>query len=833
MSLFNTNKNLTPGLPFWDIQDGVMFNHDGSVEVGIELTPPTNTFLDDNRMEELWKQLRTVLRLGTPEHGRTRVYVESSPDNGQTIRDYREIITEHPLVRTMVDSRARHLELRRLQGRVNQWRFVVTCTIPSRKRAKGQSYGEDEFKQALARAREVRGRLKTMLDIAGFKPHAMDDQGVFEFIWRYLNPGLASSKPPKYITPAQRTYYPEVILEEFPDLESVTTRRQLACSEVDNTRPHHLMVGDRFVKTIAMKRIPDETRIGMVESVLTALGGKHFYLVVDYYHEPHGDILRQIQKQARQFNATATDETVGYIDPNVKVGLRETEGVLEHMSLTGQHVFSTGVALVLVAREQEELQYMQERSIAALSSMGGVMPVVGNVQNVTLYLEELMPFGGTRNSFKFKAMEENSADFFPLAGPWVGEKPISVYGNRWGGLTGLNFFSSRSNNYNMLVLGGSGSGKTFFVQSMLKDIIANGGDVMVVDRGWGYKPLMEAIGASIIPLQAGGGVSINPFDLPDGETEPDDEQLGFLNGLIRTMMPGEGGAREAVENAIITEALKRTYRLALSDRPDETGAYKPYYKGARLSDFVGVLMTMDEIGSSKMADFEKETARSLALALRNWTGDTPNGRFVDRETSVRIDNVAMYFETSALEKYPELSTIALLLLGDLIWKRAKARPHVPKIAVFDEAWALLKNPYAQTIIVDLFRRARRYKMSACAVSQSLQDFMNIPGILQSTSYYFVGKLPGETGLVRDLLKLDGKAIEQFESLANQKGEYSEFLAWIRKEDGIEGDIIRLEPSPLEYWTFTTNRDDEFRREEVIKQHGGDLIRALKSLSGLT
>ena len=62
--------------------------------------------------------------------------------------------------------------------------------------------------------------------------------------------------------------------------------------------------------------------------------------------------------------------------------------------------------------------------------------------------------------------------------------------------------------------------------------------------------------------------------------------------------------------------------------------------------------------------------------------------------------------------------------------------------------------------------------------------------------------------------------------------YSEALAWIRKENGLEGDVIWVVPSEIDYWTFTTNALDMKRRNQELAKTQGDYVRAILRLADI-
>ena len=144
----------------------------------------------------------------------------------------------------------------------------------------------------------------------------------------------------------------------------------------------------------------------------------------------------------------------------------------------------------------------------------------------------------------------------------------------------------------------------------------------------------------------------------------------------------------------------------------------------------------------------------------------------------------------------------------------------------------MKVNEAASFMIELYRRFRRYNAAAYAVTQSLQDFVgeNAKGLLQNTTYHYLLRLPGEDALVQELLEMSDRGIEVFRSLTSRSGSFSEVLTWIRREDRLEGDVMIVRPTPVEYWAYTTNAYDMAKRKEVLDEHGGNLVAALDELA---
>lgn len=818
MGLKKDEASFVELLPYWEIREGVVVLNSGVLEVALELSLPSTLVSATSTLETLHTTVMSLLRNSIPPKERLRLLVEVAPMRVDKLQNYKKHLTSsQKAAKLLSEEKLQFLNEARQQGRLVELRAYLSCTLtPSSKQKKWFSSSEDEFEQRYARALALRQRMVHLLEAVGLQPIPLFKQGLFNLMWRYFNPGSRLQDPPEYL--AQQVHYPKQVLKRFPYLAPATLRQQVLGSDLAR-RWDYLWFSGHFAQIISMANLPvGYTQAGMMGHLLKL--PRVFWLVLDYVHDPHGPALRSLMAQARRLYS-ATGDTGGltdYADPTVRVGFREVDDALSHLSESGSHVYRVGLSVLLLDTTQEGLKQGVQETKEAFTHLPSVQPLVETAGLLTQF-KALAPCSGQTNERVFLTLQENAADFFPLDAPWQGSsQSTSLLWNRWDSLTSINPFDPKSSNWNGIVIGGSGSGKTFLMQTLLGDLLRQDADVMIVDRGYGYKHLVELFGGQIIPLEPGGSISINPFELPTGESKPDDQKKGFLMAVLAAMLPSEDTFNKSLENALLSSVINQLYEKAKGEE-------------VRLSDLAKLLGTLTSIGERKANRSELELAQSLALRLEHWTGDSAFGSFIDRPTTIHADAPVLYYETTGLERHPELRAVGLLLITDFIWQRITKDLSRKKIVVLDEVWSLLKHPQAASFIVELYRRFRRYNAAVYAITQSLEDFQTeeARGILQNTTYHYLLRLATEDDLVQKLLNLSDRAMETFKTLSSKKGSYSEAMTWIRQEDGLEGGVIVLRPSPIEYWAYTTNAEDMTLREALIKKHG-DLLPALKELA---
>jgi len=85
-------------------------------------------------------------------------------------------------------------------------------------------------------------------------------------------------------------------------------------------------------------------------------------------------------------------------------------------------------------------------------------------------------------------------------------------------------------------------------------------------------------------------------------------------------------------------------------------------------------------------------------------------------------------------------------------------------------------------------------------------------------------------VMREVLSMPDRAIAVHGGLTGVKGVYAEALAWIRTGEGREGEVIAVRPSPVDYWLFTSTKEEVAQRREMVKRYGGDVMRAVRALA---
>jgi conjugal transfer ATP-binding protein TraC len=858
-------EGLSGLLPYWHMTDGISFLEDGRCEVGAEVFFPPTTFMTNGGLEYLCRCIKGALRSGVKGGERMRLMIEVGPAKDNKVSEYETLIEgQNQIASSMSQARATMMrELINQEDQILEWRAWITVTagsqrlgnntpnvpmlvlsklIPALATRTHVPFSESEYAERFETATNQRDRLMSFLENGGLSPRAMTTQDMFELTCRYFNPGMRNVKWPDYKTTWQ--VYPKDQLEQHPNLNPPTLRSQIAKTGFNNASLSELEIGWKKIRILSLTTAPDETIFGMMNPLLSS--GNHMWLVIDFEHEEQDKAISRLKGQARQFYSMAANSD-SYVDPNVRVGLGETEAAIEHIAATGDHVFRVGCNIIIVGDDSKTLERQINSAFSAAANVPGnpFSPLTFGLLEPFI---QSAPLSANMIDYRVSLFETSAAHFFPIGSPWKGaKKPVALFQNDWKAFTSINLFDPEFANYNFFIGGGSGQGKTFFAQFLLTEHFRDGNtDLIIVDKGAGFSETVNVLNGARVDLQPGSKSRINPFDLPDerlqehqdneegrlGKLGPDNNHMALLVSSLQAM--SRDAAPEAAPSAkqvIIESAVTAMYQAATDEYALEGGGYIKVIDPTRcyMSNFVETLGRLSKVGSKATDEADIELAKAIQTSMQMWTGKTLLGSFVDGPTEIPIsDNSVLMFETNELYNVEQLPGVAILLMAWLIWKIVQKNKARKKIVIFDEAWKALQIPEIAAFLVELYRRIRRYNGAVGSISQELGDFNTGAGagiISNTTSFFLLKMQDDQVRTVKEILKLPDGAIQSFMSL--QRGEV---LVWIDTQTGKQGGKIWVKPTQFDLWAFTTNANMMAKRDIAYNNFKGDKLKALQALS---
>ena len=475
----------------------------------------------------------------------------------------------------------------------------------------------------------------------------------------------------------------------------------IAPMRVEN-RPDYLIVGDQYHRTIAIVGIPRSIRAGFLNALMSLQGD--FDVSMHIQPMPTEDVVERLNHELIKIQTDIfAMETQGEIvPPSLKIKRDDTEKTLSLVQTGEEKFFDLSFYINVRARSLDRLNELTERIVSILGQlslfyktcnmqMAQAMPSILPLANNELGITRNMTSSALSACFPFTSSSLQVME----GGVVIGVNDLTKIP-----LT-VNFFDLQ--NSNALIIGASGSGKSFSVKTMLLRLRNSGVKLFVIDPQGEYRSMAQRLGKNvqIVDMSPGSGLSVNPFDLGNMKIE---EKIHSLMALFSILSDFEltAPARSMLDTLLLEEYSKRAGGKPL--------LFEDIYKR---------LMQIAE--TNKKDDYPlRNVALSLALRIKPFVAGSVQS--FNKPTKVDLGADFIVFDVSYfVDKMSTVAPPAMFIILDFLINKMKEDVSVRKAIVVDEAWRLLKSENISDYLLVFAKTARKYNTSLQIITQELGD----------------------------------------------------------------------------------------------------------------
>lgn len=814
----NTDPSLCEELPYWEFSQlprPHLILNDGSLVTGIRLSLIDIECFDDNRVNQLALSLRGVLN-SISENTSVQFCLSVGSDFSEMIQKHSvaKASTIHPLISNIADYREN--KLKAAQEASELYRPELSIYLRSQmvggkklsflkkledfSESAGRNY--DETLEVLFQ--NVDTLLSSFASI-GLFGRLISVHEVQGHIYGLLNPKRSKSEPtPKVTTPKEENLEKET-LEAMEWLAQHSPREQLVFGDLI-LGFEQFTLDSHHHRVVTLKTLPEATFAGQLSTFLRM--PFHYDLTLSFEIPSQSDEMAKLQQKRKMAHSLAVTSGNKASDLESETKLSSTEELIRELLSTGQRIYAAQLSLILRAPATDEGNKKLNRQVReVLSRFRSLQGAEGLEETVGCWkiFKGNLPAAPVRLERARKFKTNNLVDFIPIYGPREGDDdPTVIFRNRLNGLVSFNPFDSKLTNYNQLVTGSSGAGKSFLNNCILVQELARGLRVFIIDIGGSYKKLTESLGGQYLEMDLSDQYRINPFDIPDASQEPSNQKLKSLLAVIESMVVEDDKTK-----------LSRLDRVLLEK------AIIELYQEKRKNNEIPVLSELME----KLAKSKESSMVDISKVLFMWTGTRPYGKLLDGKGSLRTDAPICTFDLKGLSSYPDLQSVMILILTDFILSQVEQDKVNKKRIILDEAWQLLKSSAAAGFMEYCARTLRKTGSGITFITQGVEEIVENPigpAIMNNTATKFILLQRGDSEILKNALKLNSQELNLVYSLEQRKGEFAEGFM-------IEGDhrqVIRIFPSPFEYWLSTSDASDN-RYIEELREQGMNLVQAIE------
>jgi len=451
------------------------------------------------------------------------------------------------------------------------------------------------------------------------------------------------------------------------------------------------------------------------------------------------------------------------------------------------------------------------------------------------------------------------------------ETPLKIcYTDRQGvpvaiDITGKEGRNKLTDNSNFFCLGPSGSGKSFHINSVVRQLWEQNTDVVMVDTGNSYEGLCEYVGGKDISYTEEKPITMNPFRIKREELNV--EKTGFLKNLTLLIWKGTQGTISKTEDRLIDQVITEYYDVYFNGF---NGFTPPQREDLRQS-----LLIDDRSNNRSVKETEKEREERINQEIdniesrrkdlkvetlsfntfyeysvqripdicheNNLTGvDISTYRYMmkdfyrggnhdktlneDMDGSL-FDETFIVFEIDAIKDDPVLFPIVTLIIMDVFLQKMRIKKN-RKVLVIEEAWKAIASPLMAEYIKYLYKTARKFWASVGVVTQEIQDIIGSPvvkeAIINNSDVVMLldqSKFRERFDNIKSILGLtdvDCKKIFTINRLENKAGRSFFREVFIRR--GTTSGVFGVEEPRECYMTYTTERAEK----EALKLYKSEL-----------
>jgi hypothetical protein len=337
---------------------------------------------------------------------------------------------------------------------------------------------------------------------------------------------------------------------------------------------------------------------------------------------------------------------------------------------------------------------------------------------------------------------------FPFISSNIMDEKGLYIGDTYDGPTFVDFFlrDYQHFNSNMIVMGKSGSGKSYATKALLANLAADDTKIFVLDPEYEYAQLTDKLKGKLIDVGSGLEGRFNPFHVMETLADEDEESqsnsfmahLLFLEEYFKVVLEGlTPNALEALNNIV----KRKLYKMKNIDENTHISKLKPE-DFPTFDDLYD--LSVEELENAK-DEFAIENFRLITTYLDKFAHGGRNSFLWNGPTSIVTDEnfVCFNFRSLLANRNTVVAAAQMLLvfryLDNEIIRNAdynkKYKANRKIVVVVDEAHVFInpKHPIALDFMFNMAKRIRKYGGMQVIITQNVKDFVGSPDIARQSA----------------------------------------------------------------------------------------------------
>lgn len=522
--------------------------------------------------------------------------------------------------------------------------------------------------------------------------------------------------------------------------QGASIKDMIGPASFDFRKGNMFKMGDTYGRVFFLKKVPTY----LSTDFIVAIGELQNNLIISITSETidSEEAMKLVTAQLSNIEAQVAGKMKknaeeGYGDslpPKLEKAQDDARDLMDDLTSRNQNVFFLTMSVCLFAKTEAELEDVTKSLKRIASNHLAPLEVLHEQQEQGL--NTVLPL--CRNDLFADIMytTEGAAVFIPYNSQEINQKNAIFYGLNQMTKSMIMYDRMSADNYNGLIFGMSGSGKSFAAKNEIVQVLLRkpNAQVFILDPQGEYYPLCDGFGGERIRVAPKSGIYINPLDLDmssdEEEGDPVTNKADFLFSMLEIMI-GKNRQLDPEHRTLLDRCVRKIYRPYIEYINNSDGITFNPMRCPQLSDLYEELRSYDD-----------DTAKYLADILEMYV----SGSFdtFGHRTNVRTNSRLVVYDIKNLGS--GMKELGLHVCLNDVWNRmiANSKNNICTYVYIDEFHLLLELPSTTLVLKRIWKMARKWLGVPTGIMQNTEDLLrdaDSRNIINNSSFIMMLKEP--------------------------------------------------------------------------------------------
>lgn len=516
----------------------------------------------------------------------------------------------------------------------------------------------------------------------------------------------------------------------------------------------------------------------------------------------------------------------------------KVKSAIEQLDMNNDDICLISNHVIVFSENSDEL-YKNTSTVKACYNEMELYSILETFDTANLYFSNSP---GNTETYRDKFMPtSNAAAYFDFQGEYKEDDKGDIFTDRYGFPVMYDTFHKELEKQNGVVVGPTGSGKSYFIASLICSSFFRDEINVLIDKNKTYKNLVEALGGRHIEYDENTPLQFNPFIIDKDEKGKwilkEDETKFFYSFFHFLYYGNEKSKNKHIETSIFDILTTRYYDYEnLEKNANKVPCLRRFLEFSEEYIQGNVFYTKQDKEDIELVNQHFDFSH-FKLTLRKFTKGIYKNVFTEEETVMLTEEKLICFEMDNIQNdeilYPLITMLIIRLVLDFLNKKKKVVKHLR----IDEAWSMFQGEM-RDFMEYMYRTIRKMLGEVTIITQSADDLKTsgLKSIIEQNSalIYVLNHKGKSVSSLKENLNLTDHELRIVESLRKEEPKKNLGREFFVKRIGVnyynyepnDSRAFRLQLPKVLHCIITSNPKEREAYNDLVKKHNGDVEKSM-------